>query len=263
MTRIAVVTGAAGGMGRAISDRLIEDGLQVVGVDIDGPALLAMAADRDRFHPEICDLTDADAIADLFDRITDRFGGVDREIRVVLDPARMQALGVTASQINAALRQVNINAAGGKTEVAGSRQSVRVLGNARTAYDLSQTEIALSSTEAEFIALATATRAAIPIQHILVEMKELGFPVITDQNTIHCSVFEDNSGALAIAKLPKTRPRTKHINAKYFQFLHHTQGEGAPYSFHHIGTDEQPADMLTKPLPPPKLFKHRQWLLGW
>ena len=77
MTRIAVVTGAAGGMGRAISDRLIEDGLQVVGVDIDGPALLAMAADRDRFHPEICDLTDADAIADLFDRITDRFGGVD------------------------------------------------------------------------------------------------------------------------------------------------------------------------------------------
>ena len=77
MTRIAVVTGAAGGMGRAISDRLIEDGLQVVGVDIDGPALLAMAADRDRFHPEICDLTDADAIADLFDRITDRFGGLD------------------------------------------------------------------------------------------------------------------------------------------------------------------------------------------
>jgi hypothetical protein len=47
-------------MGRAISDRLIEDGLQVVGVDIDGPALLAMAADRDRFHPEVCDLTDND-----------------------------------------------------------------------------------------------------------------------------------------------------------------------------------------------------------
>ena len=73
-----------------------------------------------------------------------RSGGVSREIAVTLDPMRMKALGVTASQINAALRQVNINAAGGKTEVAGSRQSVRVLGNARTAYDLSQTEIALS-----------------------------------------------------------------------------------------------------------------------
>ncbi len=77
MTRIAIVTGAAGGMGRAITDRLIDDGLQVVGVDIDDLALLTMAADRDRFTPEACDLTDAEAIADLFDRITARFGGVD------------------------------------------------------------------------------------------------------------------------------------------------------------------------------------------
>lgn len=77
MTRVAVVTGAAGGMGRAITDRLIDDGLQVIGVDIDGPALLAMAADRAGFEPEACDLTDPDAIADLFDRLTARHGGVD------------------------------------------------------------------------------------------------------------------------------------------------------------------------------------------
>ena len=82
-----------------------------------------------------------------------------------------------------------------------------------------QTEIALSSMEAEFIALATATRAAIPIQRILMEMKERGFPVVVDKNKIHCSVFEDNSGALAFAKLPKTRPRTKHINVKYFPLV--------------------------------------------
>ena len=73
----------------------------------------------------------------------DRAGGVDREIVVELDPARMQSLGVTASQINAALRQSNTNTAGGQAEIAGSRQSVRVLGNAKTAYELSQTEIAL------------------------------------------------------------------------------------------------------------------------
>ncbi len=72
-----------------------------------------------------------------------RNGGVDREIRVTLDPARMQALGVTASQINAALRQVNVNTAGGRAEIAGSRQSVRVLGNADTAFDLSNTRIAI------------------------------------------------------------------------------------------------------------------------
>lgn len=73
----------------------------------------------------------------------DRFGGVDREIRVILRPERMQALGVTASQVNATLRQINVNAAGGRAEVGGTRQSVRVLGNADDAYDLSQTQISL------------------------------------------------------------------------------------------------------------------------
>ncbi|MET0179258.1 MAG: efflux RND transporter permease subunit, partial [Novosphingobium sp.] len=72
-----------------------------------------------------------------------RQGGVNREIVVELDPARMQSLGVTAAQVNGALRQSNLNAAGGRAEVAGSRQSVRVLGNARTAHQLSQTEIGL------------------------------------------------------------------------------------------------------------------------
>ncbi|WP_431298529.1 SDR family NAD(P)-dependent oxidoreductase [Tabrizicola sp. BL-A-41-H6] len=77
MTRVALVTGAAGGMGRAITDRLLADGLHVIGVDIDGPALLTMTADRDAFTPEAVDLTDPDAIADLFDRVTTTHGGLD------------------------------------------------------------------------------------------------------------------------------------------------------------------------------------------
>jgi multidrug efflux pump subunit AcrB len=72
-----------------------------------------------------------------------RAGGVDREIRVVLDPARMQAQGATAASVNQALRQVNTDAAGGVAEVAGSRQSVRVLGNAETALQLANTRISL------------------------------------------------------------------------------------------------------------------------
>ncbi len=74
----------------------------------------------------------------------DRSGGVDREIRVVLDPQKMQSLGVTASQINQVLRQINVDAAGGQAEIAGSRQSVRVLGNADDAFDLGETRINLS-----------------------------------------------------------------------------------------------------------------------
>jgi multidrug efflux pump subunit AcrB len=72
-----------------------------------------------------------------------RFGGVDREIEVILDPARMQSFGVTASQINAVLRQVNLDAAGGLAEIGGTRQSLRVLGNSDDAYALSQTQIQL------------------------------------------------------------------------------------------------------------------------
>ncbi len=74
-----------------------------------------------------------------------RFAGVDREIEVILDLERMQAFGVTASQINNVLRSTNIDAAGGATEVGGTRQSVRVLGSTDTAYDLSQRQIQLGN----------------------------------------------------------------------------------------------------------------------
>ena len=72
-----------------------------------------------------------------------RSGGVSREIRVILDPAKLQALGVTAAQVNNQLRQTNVNAAGGRTEIAGAEQSVRVLGNALDAFQLGETNIAI------------------------------------------------------------------------------------------------------------------------
>ncbi|WP_341633209.1 efflux RND transporter permease subunit [Sphingomonas agri] len=72
-----------------------------------------------------------------------RVGGVDRTVRVTLDPAALQAQGITAAQVNQQLRQSNMNGAGGRAEIAGSEQSVRVLGNAQDAYQLSQTQIAL------------------------------------------------------------------------------------------------------------------------
>ncbi|MBK5265075.1 MAG: efflux RND transporter permease subunit, partial [Alphaproteobacteria bacterium] len=74
-----------------------------------------------------------------------RGGGVSREIRVILDPARLQAQGITAAEVNQQLRQVNLNATGGRTEIAGSEQSVRVLGNAQDAYQLGQTQIAIGN----------------------------------------------------------------------------------------------------------------------
>ena len=73
----------------------------------------------------------------------DRYGGVNREIRVILDPAAMQAQGITTAQVNQQLRQINLDSAGGRAEIAGSEQSVRVLGNATGAEELGATQIAL------------------------------------------------------------------------------------------------------------------------
>jgi multidrug efflux pump subunit AcrB len=106
-----------------------------------------------------------------------RRGGVDREIRVVLDPARMQSLGVTASQINATLRQMNVNAGGGQAEIAGSRQSVRVLGNASDAYQLSQQQISLGGGRS--IKLADVATVSDGASEITAIAKVGGRPVVT------------------------------------------------------------------------------------
>jgi hypothetical protein len=67
-----------------------------------------------------------------------------------------------------------------------------------------------------------ALKTTIPMMAMLQEMTELGFPVGSGGKALHCELFEDNSGALAIAFMLKVRPRTKHINNKYFHFLDHT-----------------------------------------
>ena len=75
MDKVAVVTGAAGGMGRAIVARLIADGLHVVGLDVDAAGLSDMAADG--FEGIVTDLMDVTAITSAFEHIGAAHGGVD------------------------------------------------------------------------------------------------------------------------------------------------------------------------------------------
>jgi multidrug efflux pump subunit AcrB len=72
-----------------------------------------------------------------------RNGGVSREIRVELDPGRLQALGLTAVQVNEQLRALNLDAAGGRAQVGGGEQAIRVLGGAKTAQALGDTQVIL------------------------------------------------------------------------------------------------------------------------
>ncbi|MBY0422077.1 MAG: efflux RND transporter permease subunit, partial [Parvularculaceae bacterium] len=72
-----------------------------------------------------------------------RLGGVDREIRVALDPGRLEAFGITADEVNAQLRRTNIDMPGGRAEVGGQAQTIRTLGGAATVADLANQLIAL------------------------------------------------------------------------------------------------------------------------
>lgn len=72
-----------------------------------------------------------------------RIGGVDREIRINLNPNRLQSLGITATQVNDQIRTLNINLPGGRAQVGGSEQSIRTLGSATSVDILKTYEILL------------------------------------------------------------------------------------------------------------------------
>jgi Reverse transcriptase (RNA-dependent DNA polymerase) len=124
-----------------------------------------------------------------------------------------------------------------------------------------QTQIALSTTEAEYIALSTALRETIPLMELVRELHDNGFNFTATTPTIHCKVFEDNSGAVEIATVHKMRPRTKHINTQYHHFRQYVQD--GKISIVPISTENQRADILTKSLPMPLLVKHRRDIMGW
>jgi hypothetical protein len=108
-----------------------------------------------------------------------------------------------------------------------------------------QMEIALSITEAEYIALSQSMREVLPIIWLLEEAKQQDIPILNTKPKVHCKVFEDNEGAMEIAEVPKMRPRTKNFN------INHTR------------TEDQIADIFTKPLPEASIVKFRERMMGW
>jgi hypothetical protein len=78
---------------------------------------------------------------------------------------------------------------------------------------------------------------------------------------VYCKVFEDNSGAVELTKVPRMRPRTKHINVKYHHFRQYVYDKSI--SVVQVTTDEQRADMLTKHVPESLFLRFRKDISGW
>ena len=73
----------------------------------------------------------------------ERIGGVEREILVALDPDRLQAVGLTASDVSRRLRGTQCRLAGGRAEIGGRDQAIRTLAGAKTLDELAGTMISL------------------------------------------------------------------------------------------------------------------------
>ena len=142
-----------------------------------------------------------------------------------------------------------------------------------------QTQVALSTMEAEYIALSQSMRDLIPIREILKEVMTIVFnksPTISYHS--HCkafddtvgtsshvipqsTVYEDNDACLKFARMPKLTPRTKHIGIPYHWFR--TQVERLEIHIERIDTKDQLADQFTKGLPVDAFRQARKRLMGW
>ena len=128
------------------------------------------------------------------------------------------------------------------------------------AYSKLHSEIALSTTESEYISLSQSLRDAIPLMELLKELR-LIIPGEDEKPTVHCTVFEDNKGCIDLVKTPRMRPQTKHIALKYHHFRKHIIDK--TISIQYIETSEQVADIFTKALPDIQFLKLRKSLTGY
>ena len=124
-----------------------------------------------------------------------------------------------------------------------------------------QSLIALSTTEAEYIALSSALREVIGIIHLLEELEQQGFHIHKVTPKITCKTFKDNMSCIKIATSHRTRPRTKHLSLRLHHFRSHVVNK--TITIQHISTKDQIADILTKPLPRVQFTKLCEQLMSW
>jgi hypothetical protein len=131
-----------------------------------------------------------------------------------------------------------------------------------------QSEIAMSTMEAEYIALSTACRELLPLQNLFKELAGALNVREDDIQSMHTTIWEDNVGAMTLAnlELPRMTPRSKHIAVKYHWFRQHVSDDGGTDGgivVKKIDTKEQIADIFTKGLGPTIFTRLRAKLMGW
>ncbi len=117
-------------------------------VELAGGAVLAYTVSSDKMDAEAISWFVENDISKLLLSVRgvgaiNRVGGVDREVQVLLDPLKLQALGASAADVSRQLAKVQIESAGGRVDLGGSQQPLRTLSSLQSAEELSRLELAL------------------------------------------------------------------------------------------------------------------------
>jgi hypothetical protein len=125
-----------------------------------------------------------------------------------------------------------------------------------------QSEIALSTLEAEYSALSQALRTLLPLKRILIGAADIVRLSPTVQATILAEVFEDNQGCLALATNHRLTNRTKYFHVKWHWFWYYFKVH-REFDISYIPSSLQDADYFTKQLPKDAFRANRQRNQGW
>jgi hypothetical protein len=120
-----------------------------------------------------------------------------------------------------------------------------------------QTEIALSTAEAEYIAMSHALRETIPVQSLVKEISCI-FLLPDPLTDFYITVHKENLSAIAMAESLKFTPHTKHIAIKYHHFRSRVQtyfNKSGDIKLKFISSKQQIADIFTKPVVDDTFFK--------
>ena len=136
-----------------------------------------------------------------------RVGGVSREIRIEVDPARLLALRATAADISRQLRQIQQEGSGGRADVGGAEQAVRTIATVRSAEELGAIEIALTDgrrVRLNQLATVTDTVAEQRSAALLNGKPVVGFEIVRARGAGEVDVAD--GVRLALATLQTTHP---------------------------------------------------------
>ena len=111
------------------------------------------------------------------------------------------------------------------------------------------------------MALSTSLRDAILVMQILDNFKYRDFALPTSVPQVYCKAFEENSGALDMDRLPKRRPRTRHVNLSFHHFRKYTRTSRVVIQ--PIETANQEGDIFTQPLGLNLFQSFLKCIMGW